>query len=164
MDFQVNRGRMWLTITGWAVTAVILTRLIAMLIAGSATVDASDMIPLVAGPVGASAAFALLRRDSLARIRLTEAGIAFTPTLRRPMFLPWSSVAAVERRLMGSLTRLVIIPDRVENVRHLEGTAPVQRPHLRRGRPSFTVVVGSMTPGPDALFAELNRIRTAHPA
>jgi hypothetical protein len=163
VTFRLRRLRLWFWMTLITGSAALSVQAINMALqaAMGRPPGVEDLVLMVLSLVVLTltiGAVALLRpKAGLGWVRTSEAGLEFAQTSRAPMFLPWPAVRSVRRRFAGPLTRLIVAPTALDAVAADTTLYRRQWARRRRGVPTFFVEVGMMTPGPDQLFAELDR-------
>lgn len=161
--FRLRRWRLWLRTAMIVGPTILLIRGLAMVavVAAGIPLDPSDYIEAVlvavatAAAAGGGALIGAGPRPSW--VRTSAAGLELAMSRHRAVFLPWAAVGSVQLRFAGPFTQLVVTPADLNALRLAD--EPGRMPWLRRG--AFFVDVGTMTPGPAALRAEVNRRRSA---
>jgi hypothetical protein len=145
---------LWVAAVVWAVCRGLY---VLILLAFGIRPTAADIVTvaesLLVVPVVIAGAGLLTAWNRLGRLHSSVHGLEFAATGRRAVRLPWSSIASAALRHRGVFTELVVTPASPDAVTELPG--PGRRP--RRSGASFIVDVGLMSPGPQALLAELHR-------
>jgi hypothetical protein len=161
--FRVLRRRAVLTIALIMVPVVLLIRGLAMVgvVAAGVSVDLSDvaeavLVALLTGAAAGAGALIGAGRNP-GWVRMSADGLEFAPARHRATLVPWAAVASGRLRFPGPFAQLVVTPSDPRAVFFAQ--TPGRIPRLRRG--AFVIDVGTMTPGPAALLAELNRHRDA---
>ncbi len=149
--FRVSRPRLWWGVALLVAPVMVLLRA-GFMVAGAPAWDSTDLLQagLVAAAAGTGAVIGVGRPGW---VRVSAEGLEFAAPRHRGTFLPWAAVESARLRFTGPFTQLVVTPTRADAAFVAETSGRVAR--LRRG--AFVVEVGSMTPGPAALLAEVNR-------
>jgi hypothetical protein len=118
---------------------------------------AAIVVSLLLVSAAGAALIVLAARKGFGWLRASAQTLDFAATGRKAISLPWSAVASVALRHRGAFTELVVTPTTMDAVTVAAGRG--RRPWMRRrsGQEAFLVDVGLMSPGPEALLAELHR-------
>jgi hypothetical protein len=128
-------------------------------VAAGASLTFGDFVEAVLISLAATVAAGLgvwtVRRRNPGWVRMSAAGLEFAAARHRATFLPWAGIASVRRRYPRPFTQLLVTPTGlgVSSYAQTTGLPP------RRHDGAFVIDVSMMTPGPEAVLAELDRRR-----
>lgn len=168
VTFRLRKFRLWLAMMLYITVSVLLARVTVTVVAAAvfqipfqparnpfpSYVPLLELVasPILGGMTAASVIILYFGRD-LGWVRASSAGLEFANTGCRPVFLPWTAIAAVRVRYRGLFARLIVRPTSWDDA----AIAPVRGRPPWYGRDGFRIGLFAMTPGRAALLAELQR-------